>query len=187
MRIVVAHGYLADPTRHWFPWLVEHYGAGTITVLEFPEPDDPDLGSWVHTAAAGIGAVDEETILLGHSLGCVTLLHVLNRLEQPWRLGGLVLVSGFVDRLPNLPKLDRFTEEPLDLDRVRRNTTARHVLRSDDDETVAPDITDRLAMLLDAPVTIVPGGGHFVDRQGHRSLPAVLPILDRLLDETAAR
>lgn len=181
MRIVVAHGYLADPSRHWFPWLVGHYGPQVVSVLELPDPEDPELAPWVHTAAAGIGAVDDETILVGHSLGCVTLLHVLNRLEQPWRLGGLVLVSGFVDRLPNLPKLDLFTEEPLDLDRVRRNTGTRHVLRSDDDGTVAPEFTDRLAALIDAPVTVVPGGGHFVDRQGHRSLPALLPVLDDLL------
>jgi predicted alpha/beta hydrolase family esterase len=181
MRIVVAHGYLADPTRHWFPWLIDHYGSDVVSVIELPDPEEPELEAWVHTAAAAIGEVDEATILLGHSLGCVTLLHVLNRLEQPWRLGGLVLVSGFVDRLSNLPKLDLFTEEPLDLDRVRRNTLTRHVLRSDDDGTVAPEHTDRLAALLDAPVTVVPGGGHFVDRQGHRSLPALLPILDHLL------
>jgi predicted alpha/beta hydrolase family esterase len=181
MRIVVAHGYLADPTRHWFPWLVEHYGPEVVSVIELPDPEEPELEPWVHTAAARIGEIDEETILLGHSLGCVTLLHVLNRLEQPWRLGGLVLVSGFVDRLSNLPKLDPFTEEPLDLDRVRRSTLTRHVLRSDDDGTVAPEHTDRLAALLDAPVTVVPGGGHFVDRQGHRSFPALLPILDHLL------
>jgi predicted alpha/beta hydrolase family esterase len=182
MRIVVAHGYLADPSRHWFPWLVEHYGADTLSVLELPDPDEPDLERWVHAASAGVGDIDEETVLLGHSLGCVTLLHVLNRREQPWRLGGLVLVSGFVDRLPNLPKLDPFTEEPLDLDRVRRRTATRHVVRSDDDGTVDPALTDRMAALLDAPVTVVPGGGHFVDRQGHRSLPALLPILDHLLD-----
>ncbi len=181
MRIVVAHGYRADPSRHWFPWLVDHYGADTVSVLEFPRPTEPELEEWVDVAAAGVGTVDEQTILLGHSLGCVTLLHTLNRLPGPWRLGALVLVSGFVDRLPNLPKLDPFTEEPLDLDRIRRNTGARQVLRSDDDDTVAPVFTERLAELLDAPVTVVPNGGHFVDRQGHRSLPALLPILDPLL------
>ena len=36
MRIVVAHGYRADPTRHWFPWLVEHYGTDTVTVIGLP-------------------------------------------------------------------------------------------------------------------------------------------------------
>lgn len=181
MRIVVAHGYLADPTRHWFPWLVDHYGADTVSVVGLPDPEQPDLETWVHTASAAIGEVDEETILIGHSLGCVTLLHVLNRRADPWRLGGLVLVAGFVDPLPNLPALDPFTAEPLDLQRIRRDSAVRHVLRSDDDDVVAAPSTERMAELLDASVTVVPGAGHFVDRQGVRELPALLPILDPLL------
>lgn len=181
MRIVVTHGYRADPTRHWFPWLVEHYGADTVTVVGLPSSEDPDLEPWVHAASAAIGVVDADTILVGHSLGCVTLLHALNRLPGAWRLGGLVLVAGFVDPLPNLPALDPFTAEPLDLDRIRRNTEARHVLRSDDDDVVDPPLTERMARLLDAPVTVVPGHGHFVDRQGITELPALLPLLDPLL------
>jgi predicted alpha/beta hydrolase family esterase len=181
MRIVVAHGYLADPTRHWFPWLVEHYGADTVSVMALPDPEEPDLETWVHAASAAIGEVDEETILLGHSLGCVTLLHALNRRTDAWRLGGLVLVAGFVDPLPNLPALDPFATEPLDLGRIRRDTAVRHVLRSDNDDVVAAALTERMASMLDAPVTVVPGAGHFVDRQGIRELPALLPILDPLV------
>lgn len=181
MRIVVAHGYRADPSRHWFPWLVEHYGSDTVSVIGLPNPEEPDLETWVHAASAAIGEVDEQTVLVGHSLGCVTLLHVLNRKAEPWRLGGLVLVAGFVDALPNLPALDPFTEEPLDLHRIRRDVAVRHVLRSDDDDVVAAPLTERLAELLDAPTTLVPGAGHFVDRQGVREVPALLPILDPLL------
>jgi predicted alpha/beta hydrolase family esterase len=181
MRIVVAHGYRADPSRHWFPWLVDHYSAATVTMVGLPEPERPDLETWVHAAGAAIGEVGEETILVGHSLGCVTLLHALNRRTDAWRLGGLVLVAGFVDPLPDLPALDPFTEEPLDLHRIRRQTGMRHVLRSDDDDVVPPELTDRMAGLLDAPVTLVPGAGHFVDRQGVREVPALLPILDPLL------
>ena len=135
----------------------------------------------MHTATTAIGDVDEDTILVGHSLGCVTLLHALNRRADPWRLAGLVLVAGFVDPLPNLPALDPFTSEPLDLDRIRRRTAVRHVLRSDDDDVVAAPLTERMALLLDAPVTVVAGAGHFVDRQGIRDVPALLPILDGLL------
>ncbi|RUQ98026.1 RBBP9/YdeN family alpha/beta hydrolase [Labedella endophytica] len=181
MRMLVAHGYLADPSRHWFPWLVEHYGVDTVSMIGLPNPERPDLETWVHAASAAIGEVDEETILLGHSLGCVTLLHALNRLSGPWRLGGLVLVAGFVDPLPNLPALDPFTAEPLDLERIRRHTAVRHVLRSDDDDVVSSDLTERMAGLLEAPVSVVPGAGHFVDRQGVRELPALEPILDPLL------
>lgn len=181
MRIVVAHGYLADPTRHWFPWLVDRYGADVVTMIALPDPRDPDLETWVHAASAAIGEPDEDTILLGHSLGCVTLLHALNRRSDLWRLGALILVAGFVDPLPNLPALDPFTAEPLDLDRIRHRVDVREVLRSDDDDVVAARLTERMASLLEARVTVVPQAGHFVDRQGVREIPALLPILDPLL------
>ena len=181
MRIVVAHGYRADPSRHWFPWLVDHYGADTVSVMALPNSEAPDVETWVHAASAAIGEVDEDTILVGHSLGCVTLLNALHRHSGDGRLAALVLVAGFVDPLPNLPALDPFVAEPLDLERIRHRTAVRHVLRSDDDDVVDVPFTERLARLLDAPVTVVPGAGHFVDRQGIREIAELLPILDPLL------
>ena len=185
-RIVVAHGYLASPKKHWFPWLVEHYGADVVTVPELPEPTQPRLDRWLETLGTAIGHVDDDTILVGHSLGSITTLRVLDSLPRPWSLRGLVLVAGFAQPLPNLPKLDPFTADPVDLASIVAGTRQRHVFGSDDDTTVAPPLTAALARSLDAPLTIIPGGGHFVERQGCRSIPELLPVLDAMLAAPAA-
>ena len=183
-RIIVAHGYNAAPNRHWFPWLVEQFDPGLVTVPELPNPTAPELEAWVDTLSTAIGEVDEETILIGHSLGSVTTLRVLERMPRPWRLRGLLLVAGFVSALPNLPKLNEFTEPPINLPELARNIVHRSVFGSDNDTTVAPVYTAELAHGLDAPLTIIPGGGHFVDRLGCRSIPELLPVVNHMLEST---
>lgn len=180
-RIVVAHGYLAAPHKHWFPWLAGQYGPGVVEVPALPHPKHPRFDEWLATLGGAIGQVDDDTILIGHSLGSITTLRVLEAMPQPWTLRGLVLVAGFAQPLPNLPQLDPFTARPVDLAPILAGTRQRHVFGSDDDTTVAPPLTAALARSLDAPLTIIPGGGHFVERQGCRSIPELLPVLDAML------
>jgi predicted alpha/beta hydrolase family esterase len=180
-RIVVAHGYLASPEKHWFPWLAEQYDPGVVRVPALPNSRHPKPGRWLATLQDAVGDVNDDTILIGHSLGSVTTLRLLDALPRPWTLRGLILVAGFAQPLPNLPKLDPFTAEALDLQAIRDGARQRHVLGSDNDTTVAPPITAALARGLDAPLTLIPGGGHFVERQGCRSVPELLPLIDGML------
>ena len=96
-RVVVVHGYDAAPDQHWFPWLRERLAAEGVRteVVELPEPSFPEAGAWLAAVARAVGEPDPHTHLVGHSLGCITLLRHLAGLPQPWTLGGLVLVAGF--------------------------------------------------------------------------------------------
>lgn len=180
-RIIVAHGYNAAPDRHWFPWLAEQFEPGVVRIPALPNPTAPELEPWVDALSTAVGEVDDETILIGHSLGSVTTLRLLERMPAPWRLRGLIFVAGFVSPLPNLPKLNEFTLPPVDLAPIVASTEFRHVLSSDDDTTVAPEFTANLAHELNAPLTLIPGGGHFVDRLGCHSIPELLPVINRML------
>ncbi|RLP71462.1 serine hydrolase family protein [Mycetocola manganoxydans] len=177
VRIVVAHGYLASPEKHWFPWLVEQFDPGVVRVPALPSPKHPRPGPWVNTLRDAVRPVDDDTILVAHSLGSITTLRLLEALPRPWTLRGLVIVSGFAQPLPNLPQLDAFTAEPVNFAAIAQSTRSIHVFGSDNDTTVAPPITAALANELGAPLTILPGGGHFVERQGCRSIPELLPVL----------
>jgi hypothetical protein len=76
---------------------------------------------------------------------------ILRSLPEPWRLGTLVLVAGFVDRIDRLA-----------------------ILRSDADPLVPAAHTDRLAALLGTSAQVVPGAGHFLASDGVTSLPEAL-------------
>ncbi|MFI7496150.1 RBBP9/YdeN family alpha/beta hydrolase [Kocuria sp. M4R2S49] len=178
-RVVVAHGYDAAPDQHWFPWLRERLTAEGVrtVVVALPEPSFPEAGAWLAAVARAVGQPDRHTHLVGHSLGCVTLLRHLAGLPRPWELGGLVLVAGFTGQLEGVPLLDEFLAEDVDVTAVRENVRRRLVLRSDDDPTVPPARTEALAERLDAPVRVVPGAGHFCGSDGVTRLPAVLEAL----------
>ena len=100
-RVVIAHGYTAHPKKHWFPWLRRQLEAQGIelTIPALPNTEAPTKEGWVSCLVNALGQPDDSTVLIGHSLGCVTALHALNRQPEPWRLGGLVLVAGFDENL----------------------------------------------------------------------------------------
>lgn len=178
-RIFVIHGYTADSRQHWFPWLTAELSSDTtdVTVLDLPDSSAPEPNRWVGAVRDAVGHVDEETVLVGHSLGCITILRYLESLDSEWSLGSLVLVSGFAEPLPNLPALDGFVVDPIDLSALRGRIGSIAVVASDNDSIVSPAATQRLAAGLHSTVSTIEGAGHFLGREGHLTLPAILPLI----------
>ncbi|GGM14804.1 RBBP9/YdeN family alpha/beta hydrolase [Nakamurella endophytica] len=181
-RAVVVHGYQAAPDRHWFPWLARELGAQgiAVTVVALPDSDHPDVRSWSEAVAAAVGRVDAGTWLIGHSLGCVTVLRHLGGLAGPWSAAGVVLVAGFAEPLASVPELASFLAEPLAPDACRRiadRVPVRRMIRSDADVFVPADASDRLAAAIGAPVTVVPGAGHFMGSDGVTEFPLVRDLV----------
>jgi predicted alpha/beta hydrolase family esterase len=181
---LIVHGYGATPADHWFGWVARRLRAGgtVTTVPTLPEPLDPDPGAWVDAVRAAAGEVDEDSLIVAHSLGCLTVLRHLRSLTGPWRLGTLVLVAGFVDTLPALPELDGVIADGCDVTGLADHIDRTVLLRSDNDTLVPAAHTDRLAGLLGTTARIVPGAGHFLTDDGVTSLPEVLEVLEVLED-----
>ena len=172
---MIIHGFTADPSANWFPWLSETFSAAGVEVRvpAMPNTMAPELGPWVDTASAAIGEVDDDLVIVGHSLGCITALHALARAEGAWKLGGLVMVAGFDAPQTTLPELDEFTADVPDLAAIASRTRYRRVIASDDDGIVPPSASAELATHLLAPLETVRGAGHFLDRDGHLAVPSV--------------
>lgn len=179
-RIVVVHGLGATAESHWFGAVRDRYAPRGVEVVvpDLPDSHAPDLDAWLTTLADVVGPVDEGTVLVGHSLGCVAVLAHLDAREDDWHLGGLALVAGFVERLPEIPEVDRFVARPLDLADVAARTARRHVLLADADPVVPHHLTRALARSLDARATVVAGAGHFLARDGFDRLAALEDVLD---------
>lgn len=173
-RAVIFHGYGATPEDHWFDWLARRLEADGIhaTIPALPNPLEPDHEQWEAAARSALGTPHEQTVVVAHSLGCLAVLRALRSLPGSWRLGRLVLVSGFVDPLPALPELDGFIGAGCDPTGLGDRVDQVAVIRSDDDPLVPPAHTDRLAGLLGATASVVPGAGHFLADDGFVELPA---------------
>jgi hypothetical protein len=184
-RVHIVHGYLASPQDHWFPWLEQQLRkeGARVSTLQMPRPDRPELNAWLEHLQREIGTPDQHTYFVAHSLGCVALMHYLATLPSNVRIGGVVLVSGFTDPLPNLPQLDEFTAALLDLAKLAQRINHRFVIVSTNDTIVPPAHTRRLSRGLDARLLSVENAGHFLASDGFVDLPVAHQALLRMLPQ----
>lgn len=182
-RVIVVPRWGATPHDDWYPWLRRALGArADVAVCDLPEPDEPVIRRWVPHVAAAVGrepAALARTVLVGHSVGCQALLHVLGGLGAPVR--GTLCVAGWWRVDAPWPSLQPWLRaaEGHDLAAVRAAAGRLAVLLSDNDPfTADAEANARLwTERLGARVRVVPGAEHF----NHAEAPAVLETLERLL------
>lgn len=179
-KVVIVHGYTASPNDNWFNWVkneLEALGA-TVDVPALPESNSPDPQKWQQCLLDANIQFDENTILVGHSLGCITALRFLeNNAPEGAKIGGYVLVSGFDRSLDTLSDLADHTQFSLDYNKLISITDKRASIISSNDWVVDPDASIELAKALKTSVTMVESAGHFLDREGYTRLPALLNLL----------
>ncbi|MBS0878476.1 MULTISPECIES: alpha/beta fold hydrolase [unclassified Tatumella] len=187
-RLFIVHGFMAAPEHHWFPWLQQvAEQAGVVTEApQLPESHSPQLSHWLESLESVVGEPDENTWLVGHSLGCITLLNYLNQRYPQAVTGGMILVSGFSEAVPGLEMLADFVRQPVDNHRIISNVRQRAVIASLNDTIVPAAFSLRLSQQLAAPFYGIPDSGHFLGREGVTELPLVASLLQQFWSQSAA-
>lgn len=186
-RIIIVHGWDGYPQEGWFPWLkkeLEQVGCEVI-VPQLPESATPRIYNWVPALAAAVGAVDEHTFFVGHSMGCQTIARFLEGLPEGVRCGGVVFVAGFFTRLTNLESDDEVREivqhwltSPLNLEKVATHIPRSVALFSDNDRYVPLENVDVYRDVLRSEIIIEHGRGHFSGASdGCVELPAARDVV----------
>lgn len=180
-RVIIVHGYAASPQSHWFPWLkktLENQGA-VVTVACMPNSSTPDPVEWLQFLENLSLPLDENTIFIGHSLGCITVLNYLNKYSKEIdKIGGYILVSGFDETLETLPSLKKHTDCKLDYTALVSLTEQRISIISSNDGIVNPKLSENLARLLKTDTVHVKNAGHFLDRDGYKEFTDILSVLE---------
>lgn len=177
IRIYITHGYTANKDKHWFPWLEKKLAEQGIECqrLTMPNSDNPMPETWLKYHQEKI-MLDENTILIGHSLGCIATLNFLATQQQ--KIKGVIFISGFYEKLSNLPELDCFVDFYQNLTACKPENS--FVLASLNDHIVPHQYSDHLAQFLGAEYIRLPKGGHFLDREGVTELPIVLELVHKI-------
>lgn len=92
-RVIIVHQWGGSPESDFYPWLkskLEKKGFNVLVPV-MPNPVAPDIESWVKTLTETVGNLDENTILVGHSVGCQTILRYLARTQG--KASGIILVA----------------------------------------------------------------------------------------------
>lgn len=136
-RAIIVHCWEGSPIYCWYPWvqsrLREH--GWEVDVPAMPRPNKPELSRWLSTLQKHIGAPTPDLFLVGHSIGCATILRYLETLEERVTIGGVVFVAGFTDDL-EYDELRSFFTNPFDFSRIKEHTNHFVAIHSDDDPFV---------------------------------------------------
>lgn len=154
-KFVILHGFQSAPDRPRWVWAkqkLEEMGHEVI-IPSLPNPDAPTEEEWVR-AALDATTYDENTVLVGHSLGSVAALKVLEKLDTP--IARLVTVGGFISK--NFKDNPRVFEKTFtwsfDGAKIRQNVRSSTVLHDPRDYAVSDEHAKELADLLQTTVTI---------------------------------
>lgn len=182
-QIFVLHGYSASIDDHWFLDLkhqIEDENT-TVTLIPFPDSENPDAEAWQKVLDQNIPVVNENTYFVAHSLGVITLLHFLQKHDYQ-NIGGMILVSGFSGPISDFSPLDAYITKSKVNTNYFKNIKKKLVYLSDNDDLVPPKLTIELAKEIDAPYITVPNGGHFLGREGYTTFPQVVNSLKGMLE-----
>jgi uncharacterized protein len=164
----------------FYPWLLRERPAGfaSARALDMPSPQTPTPEAWVPALAEAMGPRPAPgTVLMGHSVGCQSVLRYLATLPAGSCLEGVVLVAAWWNVDTPWDSLRPWLDPALDWAHLR--TTARRflVLLSDNDPFTS-DFRENARVWterLGAEVVLVPGARHFNGAQE----PAVREALER--------
>ena len=163
-KVIIIHGWESNPFEHlWYQeekQSLEKEGYIVFTP-QMPGESFVKEEEWVKTIKDI--KPDEETILIGHSLGVPAILRYLEVVEKP--VNKVILVAGFASPLvlnyPNEEYPRKFVERPFIWDKIRKMAKEFIIFNQDHDQWVPFEKGTELADNLDGKLIKVNGTDHF--------------------------
>lgn len=186
-RAVIVHCWSGCPEYCWYPYTKLELAVHGFNVLvpAMPETDAPKLSLWLPELRRVVGTPDDKTFLIGHSIGCATIMRYIESLPEGESIGGAMLVAGFTDDL-GFGELSNFFETPLDFEKIKKHCKKFVAIHSNDDPYVSLRHSDILKEVLDAQTIIKLNAKHFSGAaDGEESCTELPDVVDALLEMSA--
>lgn len=180
-RAFIFHGWDGTPTGSFKPWLkskLEELGY-EVVVPVLPHAKTPRKEEWLQTIQHVVGIPDEETVLVGHSLGGLAVLLYLSSLPDSARCKKVILVAPVVDAILDMTEEEKAVAKPwleasIDPEKVRRFSSVITGFFSDNDGAIPTRSEQVLKETYGAKTFMLHDRGHFDDSAGIKEVPEVL-------------
>ena len=179
MKAFLFHGTGGHSKENWLPWMskkLQELGYETI-VPDFPDADSPQPEKWYPVIDALVGDVDEDSIVIGHSLGAAIALRFLERIDMTIHVLALVGVTLGIPPIKFIEGDSPFLEGGFDWATIKSRTRHSIVFHSDDDPFVDMANGREAAAQLSVDMTFIPNAGHFNASAGYTEFPELLEAL----------
>jgi hypothetical protein len=158
------HSTGGNPSETFFPWLekeLEKMGF-EVTIPQFPTPLGQNVDNWMRVAKPYFKNFDEDTIVMGRSIGGPMVLRVLEQIDV--KIKGAFIVAGFCSDIRNplfTPLIGSFVKKPFVWEKIRKNCKNFFVYQSDNDPYIPVEKGEELAEKLKTKMTLVHNAEHF--------------------------
>jgi hypothetical protein len=185
MKAYIVHGWDGNPDEPVLKWLrleLEKLD-WEVVAPAMPNPETPTIESWLQKLKEIIGSPSEDTILVGHSVGCQAVLRYTETLPEETRIRGLVLLAPWMELDQQTIKEEGeevieiarpWMETPIDFEKVKRLVGRSVAIFSDNDPFVPIAQAEVFKNKLDAEIIIEHGMGHFSPSDEVSELPSLL-------------
>ena len=180
-RVFIVHRWYGTPKTDWYldtKQELEKKGL-LVDVLKMPHTSRPTEKDWVKHLAASIGAPTEHTYLIGHSAGVMTILRYLENLRKGEKIGGCVLVAGWIDNL-GYKELSNFFTKPINWAKIMEHCKRFVVVDSDNDPYVKMYHGEAFKKHLKARRITEHSKGHMDDDSRIKKLPSVVRAIEKM-------
>jgi len=183
-NIFIIHWAYGNPNENWFPWLkieLEKLNC-KVFVPKFPTPENQTLENWKKIFEDYKQYINENTIVVGHSLAPAFLLDLLENINSP--IKSAFFVSGFIELLWNSdfdPINKSFVDRDFDWKTIKQNCDNFHIYHSDNDPYVPLESAKKVANKLDTSLIEVPNAGHFNTTSGYDKFELLLDEIKKHL------
>lgn len=186
-EVFIFHGTEGYPEENWFPWLkqkLEKKGYN-VFVPQFPTPPvvPAKISEWFDILKDYEQHINENTILIGHSLGGIFTLRILEQLEHPVKAAFFVGTPIGVRPILNYGRDDSFSGFFFDWESIKKKAQHFVVFQSDTDPYVGLENGQQLAEKLGVQLNFVPNAGHFNAKAGYLKFEKLLEEVNKILEE----
>ncbi len=167
-NVFIFHGTGGHPEENWFPWLKEKLEkeGQEVFVPQFPTPEGQSVEAWMRVLDGYKEHLIEDTILVGHSLGGLFLLHLLPTLSHKVKAAFFVGTPIGIQPIQNYEQDKAFGGFEFNWEKIRGKADTFVVFHSDNDPYVGLENGKELAKHLGVELSFVPHAGHFNAKAG---------------------
>jgi predicted alpha/beta hydrolase family esterase len=170
-NIFIFHGTEGYPEENWFPWLKQELEQREYKVFvpQFPSPPivSAKIAEWFEVLENYNQYINKNTIFIGHSLGGIFTLRIMEKLEQPVKAAFFIGTPIGVRPILNFDRDNAFSGFNFDWSNIKIKAKHFIVFQSDDDPYVGLDNGKELAKNLGVDLSFVPNAGHFNKKAGY--------------------
>ena len=155
---IIVHGRRAQPEIHWFfeeKENLEEKGY-TVSVPKCSDAVHPKLADWMKVLEKE--SLRENTILIGHSLGTVAVLRLLEK--KNIKVDKVFLLAGYAGDLRENYEAHEFVQDKFDWEKLRGLANKFIFINEKNDPNVRFELGEEVAEKLGAELVVSPTENH---------------------------